>query len=63
MTDRRNEAGASDFHAARDNHTDERSGARVPTPDPKDQTGDPDEDNPAMREVRKGQNKGDITES
>ena len=63
MTNRRNEAGASDFQAAPDEHVDEQSGARVPTPDPKDQTGDPDADNPAMRELRKRQNKGDITES
>jgi hypothetical protein len=63
MTNRRNEADASDYQAASDAHVDEKSGARVPTPDPKDQTGDPEEDNPAMRELRKRQNKGDITES
>jgi hypothetical protein len=62
MTDRRNEADASDYQAS-DAHVDEQSGARVPTPDPKDQTGDPDADNAAMRELRKRQNKGDITES
>lgn len=63
MTDRNEEAGASDYKAAPDAHVDEKNGARVPTPDPKDQTGDPEEDNPAMRELRKRQNKGDITES
>jgi hypothetical protein len=63
MTNRRNEAGASDHQAAADSHVDEQSGARVPTPDPKDQTGDPDEPNPAMRELRKRQNNRDITES
>ncbi len=63
MTSRRNEADASDYQAAPDKHVDEESGERVPTPDPKDQTGDPDADNPAMRELRKRQNKGDITES
>jgi hypothetical protein len=34
-----------------DPHID-ATGARVPTPDPKDQTGDPDEPNPAMRVLR-----------
>jgi hypothetical protein len=68
MTDRNDEAGASEYQAAPDAHVDERTGARVPTPDPKDQTGDPEQDNgdagnPAMRELRKRQNKGDITES
>jgi hypothetical protein len=78
MTNRRNEASASDHDASRDAHVDEQSGARVPTPDPKDQTGDPEEDmerqraeaavraddgNPAMRELRRRQNAGDITES
>jgi len=62
MSDR-NEADASEYKAASDTHVDEKSGARVPTPDPKDQTGDPEEDNPAMRELRKRQNRGDITES
>ena len=62
MTKRNDKAGASDYSAAPDPHVDEQSGARVPTPDPKDQTGDP-EDTPAMRELRKRQNKGDITES
>jgi hypothetical protein len=57
-----NEAGASKYGAP-DTHVDQKSGARVPTPDPKDQTGDPEEDNPAMRELRKRQNQGDITES
>jgi hypothetical protein len=63
MTDKRNEADASDFKAAPDDHVDGQSGARVPTPDPKDQTGDPDEQNPAMRELRSRQDKGQITES
>jgi hypothetical protein len=36
---------------ASDEHVDE-TGTRVPTPDPKDQTGDPDETNPAMRVLR-----------
>ena len=67
MTDRQNEAGGSEYQAAPDAHVDEKTGARVPTPDPKDQTGDPEQDNgdanPAMRELRKRQNKGDITES
>jgi hypothetical protein len=62
MTDRPKEAGASDYKAAPDAHVDE-NGERVPTPDPKDQTGDPDADNPAMRELRKRQGQGDITES
>jgi len=44
MTDRRNEADASDYQAASDAHMDEQSGVRVPTPDPKDQTGDPEDD-------------------
>ena len=57
-----NEAGASDY-AARDTHVDEQAGERVPTPDPKDQTGDPDADNPAMRELRKRQGDRDTTES
>jgi hypothetical protein len=51
------EAGASDYQARSDEHLDKQSGARVPTPDPKDQTGDPDEDNPAMRELRDRQNR------
>lgn len=49
------EAGASDYQAGPDAHVDQKSGARVPTPDPKDQTGDPEEDNPAMRELRERQ--------
>lgn len=51
------EAGASDYKAAPDAHVDQASGERVPTPDPKDQTGDPDEMNPAMRELRDRQNR------
>jgi hypothetical protein len=62
MTDRENEADRSDYQAS-DAHVDEQSGARVPTPDPKDQTGDPEEDTAAMRELRKRQNRRDITES
>ena len=63
MTDRRNEAAASEYDAAGDAHVDQKSGARVPTPDPKDQTGDPEDDNPAMRELHKRQNKIDRAES
>ena len=63
MTKRSNEADASDFQAPRDAHVDGQSGARVPTPDPKDQTGDPEADNPAMQELRKRQAQGDISES
>ena len=63
MTDRSNEAGASDYKAARDAHVDEQSSERVPTPDPKDQTGHPEADNPAMQELRKRQAQRDITES
>ena len=59
----RNEADASERKAAPDTQVDPKSGARVPTPDPKDQTGDPEDDNPAMRELRKRQNQGNITES
>lgn len=58
-----NEADESDYKARPDEHVDEQSGKRVPTPDPKDQTGDPDADNPAMRELHKRQNRRDITES
>jgi hypothetical protein len=53
----------SDYQASPDEHVDPESGARVPTPDPRDQTGDPDEANPAMRELRERQNKRAITES
>jgi len=63
MTKRPNEAGASEKQSASDAHVDEQSGVRVPTPDPKDQTGDPDADNPAMQELRKRQAQGNITES
>jgi hypothetical protein len=59
----RKQADASEYGAASDAHGEEKSGARVPTPDPKDQTGDPEEDNPAMRELHKRQNRGDIRES
>jgi hypothetical protein len=41
-----------------DEHVDQSSGARVPTPDPKDQTGDPEADNPAMRELHERQKRG-----
>jgi hypothetical protein len=52
------EAAPSDYRAATtDEHVDHESGERVPTPDPKDQTGDPDEMNPAMRELRDRQNR------
>ena len=63
MTDRSNEAGASEYRAGGDAHVDEQSSERVPTPDPKDQTGDPEADNPAMQELRKRQANRDITES
>jgi hypothetical protein len=63
MADRTNEAGASGFKATRDPHVDEQSSDRVPTPDPKDQTGDPEADNPAMQELRKRQSQRDISES
>ena len=43
MANDRNEPGASDYKAQPDEHVDKQSGARVPTPDPKDQTGDPEE--------------------
>ncbi len=62
MSDRSKKAGDSDFHAARDSHIDEQSSERVPTPDPKDQTGDPEADNPAMLELRKRRDR-EITES
>ena len=62
MTERPNKADGTDYQAS-DAHVDEQSGVRVPTPDPKDQTGDPEEDTAAMRELRKRQNKGAITES
>jgi hypothetical protein len=51
------EAGASDYSARPDEHVDQQSGERVPTPDPKDQTGDPDETNPAMRALRERQSR------
>lgn len=51
------EAGASDYQARPDEHLDKESGTRMPTPDPKDHTGDPDELNPAMRELRDRQNR------
>ena len=63
MADGNNEAGASGYKAARDLHVDEQSSERVPTPDPKDQTGDPEADNPAMQELRKRQSQRDISES
>jgi hypothetical protein len=63
MTKRSNDDGASDFKAAPDEHVDGPSGNRVPAPDPKDQTGDPEADNPAMQELRKRQSQGNITES
>ena len=61
MTDRSNEAGATDYNA-RDRQAEEKNSERVPAPDPKDQTGDPEADNPAMQELRKRQSR-DITES
>jgi hypothetical protein len=54
------QADGSGYNASQDDHL-ERDGTRVPTPDPKDQTGDPEEPNPAMRELRerKGRNDDD----
>lgn len=49
------EAGPSDYKALPDEHLDDETSVRVPTPDPKDQTGDPEEPNPAMRELRERQ--------
>jgi hypothetical protein len=63
MSDDSKKANGSDYQALPDEHVDQKSGARVPTPDPKDQTGDPDEANPAMRELRDRQNKRPATES
>ena len=63
MANEENKPGASDYKAVTDEHVDQKTGARVPTPDPKDQTGDPDEANPAMRELRERQNRKNITES
>ena len=63
MTDRSKQAGAADYKAATATNPDEQTGERLPTPDPKDQTGDPDADNPAMRELHKRQTQRDITES
>jgi hypothetical protein len=63
MTDREKDTDASDYRAKPDEHIDSQSGERVPTPDPKDQTGDPEADNPAMRELHKRQRQGDVTES
>jgi hypothetical protein len=62
MTKRSNQADASDDKRSADPHVDGQSGARVPTPDPKDQTGDPEADNPAMQELRKRQAQGEIPE-
>ncbi|HET9425245.1 MAG TPA: hypothetical protein VFO55_07740 [Gemmatimonadaceae bacterium] len=56
------EAGSSDYKASPDQHIDRATGTRVPTPDPKDQTGDPDEANPAMRELHERQARRDATE-
>jgi hypothetical protein len=60
-------AGASekkaDASGRADEHVDPSTGARVPTPDPKDQTGDPDVDNPAMRELRERQKRGNSHEA
>jgi hypothetical protein len=62
MTDRDKEAGASEFEAAHGN-VDQETGQPVPKPDPKDQTGDPEADNPAMQELHKRRTRGEITES
>ena len=62
MTDREKEAGASEFAAAHGN-VDQDTGQPVPKPDPKDQTGDPEADNPAMQELHKRQSRREITES
>ena len=63
MANRGKDSGASERSGAPDPHVDEQSGMRVPTPDPKEQTGDPEDDNPAMRELRRQRNPGTITES
>jgi hypothetical protein len=62
MTERKKEAGPSEFAAAH-GVVDQETGQPVPKPDPKDQTGDPEADNPAMQELRKRQSTRDITES
>jgi hypothetical protein len=56
------EAASSDYKARPDDHLDQQSGERVPTPDPKDQTGDPAADNPAMRELRDRQSRRNSAE-
>jgi hypothetical protein len=63
MADRSNKADTSDYKAASDARVGEQSSERMPTPDPKDQTGDPEADNPAMQELRKRQEQRDVTES
>ena len=63
MTDREKKAESGAHRAQPDEHIDSQSGQRVPMPDPKDQTGDPEVDNPAMRELHKRQGQRDITES
>jgi hypothetical protein len=56
------EAASSDYKARPNNQGDARTTERLPTPDPKDQTGDPDADNPAMRELRDRQSRRNATE-
>jgi hypothetical protein len=63
MSNGSNEPGASGYRATRKARVDDQASERVPTPDPKDQTGDPESDNPAMQELRKRQAQRDITES
>ena len=62
MTEKNREAGASEFEAAH-GVVNESTGQPMPKPDPKDQTGDPEADNPAMQELRKRQQQGEISES
>jgi hypothetical protein len=63
MTDRdKKEAGPSEFAAAH-GVADQETGQPVPKPDPKDQTGDPEADDPAPQERRAGRRRDEITES
>lgn len=61
MPDDKNQPDASEYRARPDEHVDTETGARVPTPDPKDQTGDPDESNAAMRELRERKSRREAT--
>jgi hypothetical protein len=63
MTDHdEKEPGPSEFAAAH-GVVDQQTGQPMPTPDPKDQTGDPEADNPALQELRKRHGRREITES